>query len=115
MLFYLKMKKDFFILIIFINAFIVIKNETNYLKLLHCLRNSEKIQNTGNKIIKDIKTDLLSTLLSLYSDLKSTKTDFKKCQRKANDSFEFDAICVLKCLIKFQKNYDYSCLGSCYY
>ena len=102
-------------LIILINSIIFISNETNYLKLLNCLRNSEKIQSIGNNFMKDVKSDMISTFLSLYSNLKTTKVDFKKCQRKANDSFEYDALCVLKCLNKFQKDYDYSCFGSCYY
>ena len=102
-------------LIILINSIIFINNETNYLKLLNCLRNSEKIQSIGNNFMKDVKSDMISTFLSLYSNLKTTKVDFKKCLRKANDSFEYDALCVLKCLIKFQKDYDYSCFGSCYY
>ncbi len=109
------MKINFFIFIIFINFLILINTETNYLKLLHCLRSSEKIQNAGNKIMKDFQSDIFLTLLSLYTNLQSTKIDYQKCLRKASDSFEYDAICVLKCLIKFQKDYDYSCLGSCYY
>ena len=109
------MKNNFISLIILIISFILINNETNYLKLLNCLRTSEKIQNVGNNLIKNMKTDMISTLLSLYSTYKTTKVDFKKCQRKANDSFEYDAICVLKCLTKFPRDYDYSCLGSCYY
>lgn len=109
------MKNIFFVLIILINAFIFINNETNYLKLLNCLRNSEKIQNTGNKLMKDIKTSAFSTLISMYSTLKTTKVDFNKCLRKSNSSFEYDSLCVLKCMVKFQKEYDYSCFGSCYY
>ena len=109
------MNKISLFLIILLNSFIFIKNETNFLKLLHCLRNSEKIQTVGNNFMKEIKSDMFSTLLSLYNNLKTTKIDYKKCQRKANDSFEYDAICVLKCLIKFETDYDYSCFGSCYY
>ena len=108
------MKKEIFFFILLINI-ILINSEMNYLKLLNCLRNSEKVQNAGNKIIKNMKSDIFGTLLSLYSSLNTAKVDYKKCQRKANNSFEFDSICVLKCINKFQIDYDYSCLGSCYY
>ena len=83
------------LLFLIVNTFIYVNTqETNFLKLSHCLQNS--------------------AAFSIYTSVELTKDDYKICEKKARD-FEFDSICVLKCLHKFKIDYDYSCFGSCYY
>ena len=108
------MKKHFFLFVL-ITQLILIYSEKNYLKLMHCLRKSEKIQNTGNNFIKGSKEGLASSIFDLWRSFEGNKNIYKKCVNEAYDSFEYDAICVLKCLNKFKIDYDYSCFASCYY
>ncbi len=58
---------------------------------------------------------MFSTIITLVPDLEEHSEEFKICEQRANNSFEFDSICVLKCLNEFKNDYDYSCLSSCYY
>ena len=109
------MKKYFLFFFLLINAFISINNKTNFLKLFNCIGNSEKLQKTGESLLKDFQSNPLLATLTLYDKLSSNTVDMKKCMRKSNESFEYDVLCVLKCLNTFPKNYDYSCFGSCYY
>ena len=108
------MKIDFF-LIVLITQLILINNEKNYLKLIHCLRNSESIKNTGKNFIKDSKIGLAASIFDLWRSFKSNNEIYKFCEKESNDSFEYDAMCVIKCLNKFKYDYDYSCFASCYY
>ena len=102
-------------LFLIINSFIYINTEdTNFLKLSHCLQNSENVKSTGDELLKDIKSSFFSAAFSIYTSVELTKDDYKTCEKKSKD-FEFDSICVLKCLHKFKIDYDYSCFGSCYY
>ena len=102
-------------LLLIINTFFYINNqETNFLKLSHCLQNSENVKSTGNDLLKDIKSSFFAAAFSIYTSIELTKDDYTTCEKKARD-FEFDSICVLKCLHKFKIDYDYSCFGSCYY
>ena len=66
-------------------------------------------------ILKGLKEDMFSTIITLVPDLEEHSEEFKICEQRANNSFEFDSICVLKCLNEFKNDYDYSCLSSCYY
>ena len=87
----------------------------NYMKLFNCIKNNENIRKTGDKILSDLKIDMHSTILTMYSKLEERSGDQKIGEKRANNSFEFDSICVLKCLNEFKNDYDYSCLSSCYY
>jgi len=103
--------------IIFIISFLLffVKTDMNYMKLINCLKNNENLRKTGDKILSDLKIDMYSTILTMYSRLEERSEDYIICEKKANNSFEFDSICVLKCLNEFKNDYDYSCLSSCYY
>ena len=103
--------------IIFIISFLLffVKTNMNYMKLINCLKNNENLRKTGDKILSDLKIDMYSTILTMYSRLEERSEDYIICEKKANNSFEFDSICVLKCLNEFKNDYDYSCLSSCYY
>ena len=103
--------------IIFIIFFLLffVKTDMNYMKLINCLKNNENLRKTGDKILSDLKIDMYSTILTMYSRLEERSEDYIICEKKANNSFEFDSICVLKCLNEFKNDYDYSCLSSCYY
>ena len=103
--------------VIFIISFLLffVKTDMNYMKLINCLTNNENLRKTGDKILSDLKIDMYSTILTMYSRLEERSEDYIICEKKANNSFEFDSICVLKCLNEFKNDYDYSCLSSCYY
>ena len=103
--------------IFFICSFVLFftKADMNYLKLINCLKNNENIRKTGDKILSDLKENMLLTIITMYPQLEQNSNDYKICEKKANNSFEFDSICVLKCLNEFKNDYDYSCLSSCYY
>ena len=103
--------------IIFIISFLLffVKTDMNYMKLINCLKNNENLRKRGDKILSDLKIDMYSTILTMYSRLEERSEDYIICEKKANNSFEFDSICVLKCLNEFKNDYDYSCLSSCYY
>ena len=103
------------IILIISFLFFFVKTDMNYMKLINCLKNNENLRKTGDKILSDLKIDMYSTILTMYSRLEERSEDYIICEKKANNSFEFDSICVLKCLNEFKNDYDYSCLSSCYY
>ena len=103
------------LIFIFSNFLFFVNGSMNYMKLINCVKNNEKIRKTGDKFLSDLKEAALYTLVTLYPTLEEHSEDYDLCQKKANNSFEFDAICVLKCLNEFKNDYDYSCLSSCYY
>ena len=109
----MKLLSKIFFIISFLLFFV--KTDMNYMKLINCLKNNENLRKTGDKILSDLKIDMYSTILTMYSKLEERSGDYKICEKKANNSFEFDSICVLKCLNEFKNDYDYSCLSSCYY
>ena len=109
------MKIIFTIFFIISFLFFSAKADMNYMKLFNCIKNNENIRKTGDKILSDLKIDKYSTILTMYSRLEERSEDYIICEKKANNSFEFDSICVLKCLNEFKNDYDYSCLSSCYY
>ena len=109
------MKIIFTIFFIISFLFFSAKADMNYMKLFNCIKNNENIRKTGDKILSDLKIDKYSTILTMYSKLEERSGDYKICEKRANNSFEFDSICVLKCLNEFKNDYDYSCLSSCYY
>ena len=109
----MKLLSKIFFIISFLLFFV--KTDMNYMKLINCLKNNENLRKTGDKILSDLKIDMYSTILTMYSRLEERSEDYIICEKKANNSFEFDSICVLKCLNEFKNDYDYSCLSSCYY
>ena len=109
----MKLLSKIFFIISFLLFFV--KTDMNYMKLINCLKNNENLRKTGDKILSDLKIDMYSTILTMYSRLEERSEDYIICEKKANNSFEFDSICVLKCLDEFKNDYDYSCLSSCYY
>ena len=109
------MKKIFIVFFVFSFVSFFVNGEMNYYKLINCLKNNENIRKTGDEILSDLKADKFTTILTMYSKFEKRSEDYNICEKKANNSFEFDAICVLKCLNEFKNDYDYSCLSSCYY
>ena len=109
----MKLLSKIFFIISFLLFFV--KTDMNYMKLINCLKNNENLRKTGDKILSDLKIDMYSTILTMYSRFEERSEDYIICEKKANNSFEFDSICVLKCLNEFKNDYDYSCLSSCYY
>ena len=67
----------------------------NYMKLINCIKNNENIRKTGDKILSDLKINMYSTILTMYSKIEEPSEDYKIYEKKANNSFEFDSICVL--------------------
>mgnify|MGYP003571659133 FL=1 len=109
------MKKIFLLTIIFSSVIFFGESNMNYMKLFYCVKNNESIRKIGDKTIENFKKDALSAIINLYPLLETRSDVFNSCLKKANNSFEFDSICVLKCLNDFKNDYDYSCLNSCYY
>ena len=109
------MKNIFLFSIILSIVLFLVNTDMNYLKFFNCIKNNEKIRNKGDQILSGLKTDPISTIITLVPDLDQHSGDFKICEQRANNSFEFDSICVLKCLNEFKNDYDYSCFSSCYY
>ena len=109
------MKNILLFSIIFSIFLVYVNSDINYLKFFNCIKNNENIRKKGDKILKGLKEDMFSTIITLVPDLEEHSEEFKICEQRANNSFEFDSICVLKCLNEFKNDYDYSCLSSCYY
>ena len=109
------MKNILLFSIIFSIFIFFVNSDINYLKFFNCIKNNENIRKKGDKILKGLKEDMFSTIITLVPDLEEHSEEFKICEQRANNSFEFDSICVLKCLNEFKNDYDYSCLSSCYY
>ena len=107
--------KTLFLIIVTVIINIISATEINYLKLLHCLRNSNEIKTIGNKLLTDSEQSITSLGLFLWTNYDKSKNEFKKCYRKSRDSFDYDPLCVIDCINKFQEDYDYTCLASCYY
>ena len=109
------MKNIFLFLFIFSSIFFSVTPKMNYLKLISCIKNNEAFKKHGEKFLEDFKLAPLTATLAMYPKLEENPDIYKPCLQKANNSFEFDSICVLKCLNEFKNDYDYSCLSSCYY
>ncbi len=109
------MKSVILLAIIFTSVISKEESKLNYMKLFSCLKNNESLRKIGDKFLENFKVDSLTAIFNLYPALETRSDIFNSCLKKANDSFEFDSICVLKCLNEFKNDYDYSCLNSCYY
>ena len=109
------MAKKILVLLILTIINLIKTAEINYLKLLHCMRNSNEIKTIGNNLLTNGLDSITSLGLFLWNNYDNSKKEFKKCYRKSRDSFDFDPFCVINCINKFQDDYDYTCLGSCYY
>ena len=110
--------KNIFCFLILICVLSVTKPNFNYMKYFNCIKYQEIIKKVGGKFLSDYKIDpfraLLGTFPSLINETESTKA-YEYCMNSSNNSFEFDSLCVLKCLNEFKNDYDYSCLSACYY
>ena len=109
------MKNIFFVIIILLSLVFFTNSKLNILKLYYCLKNNEKFRKVGDEFLSNYKIDSFSTILSLYSKLEVHSDEYNKCELKANNSFEYDTLCVIRCLNEFKNDYDYSCLSACYY
>ena len=109
------MKTNIIFVLLFSFILFYVNASMNYMKLINCVKNNENIRKTGDKILSDFKGQTIYTILTLFSSLEKHSKDYEICEKRANNSFEYDTICVLKCLNEFKNDYDYSCLSSCYY
>ena len=112
------MKNIFYCLLILLCIFSMTKTKMNYMKYINCLKNQAVIKRVGDKFLSNYKIDPVSAVLATFPTLLNeteSSEAYEYCRKTSNNSFEFDSMCVLKCLNEFKNDYDYSCLSTCYY